>query len=352
MKMCSRSGILALLLVGTFLWCCESSRSVVVDLQGHIPSQLSAYHFFTGNMAALQPNDGVLPFAPIATLFSDYAEKQRFVWMPAGTSAEMNADGTFNFPVGAVLIKNFYYHNKNQEKELVETRLLVNKSDGWDPLTYVWDDSQKEAYLEIIGDQKDVSFSYQGIEKQFTYVIPDKNQCRNCHERNKEVLPIGPQARNLNFTYAYADGSINQLEKWSAMGYLTGYSVERVDHQLVDWSDEENPLPDRALAYLEMNCGTCHHPEGSAYVSGLYLSTDVTEDRQLGICKGPVSAGKGSGGHQYDIMPGKPDSSILVYRMLTLDPGAMMPEIGRKLIHEEGVALIQAWIADMEGDCP
>jgi hypothetical protein len=29
----------------------------------------------------------------------------------------------------------------------------------------------------------------------------------------------------------------------------------------------------------------------------------------------------------------------------------MMPELGRSLTHEEGVALIAEWIREMEGEC-
>jgi hypothetical protein len=28
-----------------------------------------------------------------------------------------------------------------------------------------------------------------------------------------------------------------------------------------------------------------------------------------------------------------------------------MPELGRSLVHEEGVALVEAWITAMDGDC-
>jgi len=49
--------------------------------------------------------------------------------------------------------------------------------------------------------------------------------------------------------------------------------------------------------------------------------------------------------------PGDPDASILVYRMETSDPGEAMPELGRGVVHEEGVALVREWIAAMRGGC-
>jgi hypothetical protein len=68
----------------------------------------------------------------------------------------------------------------------------------------------------------------------------------------------------------------------------------------------------------------------------------------LGVGKAPVAAGRGSGGRSFDIVPGKPDASILYYRINSDDPGVMMPELGKKLIHREGAELIHEWIAAMK----
>ncbi|MHC5540015.1 hypothetical protein ACYOEI_17490, partial [Singulisphaera rosea] len=67
----------------------------------------------------------------------------------------------------------------------------------------------------------------------------------------------------------------------------------------------------------------------------------------IGIGKTPVAAGIGSGGLAYDIVPGAPDQSILAYRIASTHPGVMMPELGKRLVHDEGVALIRQWIAAM-----
>ena len=146
---------------------------------------------------------------------------------------------------------------------------------------------------------------------------------------------------------------MNQLDKWAAMGYLAGYNADGEHGRVADWDDPSSgSLQDRALAYLEVNCGHCHRAEGPAAVSGLNLMTTETNLFNLGFCKSPVSAGKGSGGHTYDLVPGHPEQSIIVYRMKTDDPGARMPELGRSVMHEEGVQLIIEWIASLEGGCP
>jgi hypothetical protein len=60
-----------------------------------------------------------------------------------------------------------------------------------------------------------------------------------------------------------------------------------------------------------------------------------------------VAAGRGAGGLAVGIRPGAPDASILAYRMASTEPGVMMPELGRSVRHEEGLALVRALIAAM-----
>jgi uncharacterized repeat protein (TIGR03806 family) len=334
------------------------SKAVNLDVSQPAFEKLSEYNFFTGILNHLDPNQGVLPYDLITPLFTDYAEKSRFVWMPDGTSAAYNEKEVVDLPVGAVLIKNFfYYHDVRQPEKgrrIMETRLLVHREDKWDALTYIWDDAQKDAVLEVAGDIKPVQYTaMNGEMREVNYVIPNKNQCKGCHEYKGALMPIGPKVRNLNMDYAYEDGPMNQLDKWASLNYLSGYSRDGVHGKVADWDDPASgSLQDRALAYLEVNCGHCHRPEGPASISGLNLMTDETTLFNLGFCKSPVSAGKGSGGFTYDIVPGEPERSILVYRMTTDDPGARMPEVGRSIMHVEGVALVSEWIASLDGGCP
>ncbi len=73
---------------------------------------------------------------------------------------------------------------------------------------------------------------------------------------------------------------------------------------------------------------------------------------QFGILKTPVAAGRGSGGFEYDIVPGKPDESIMMFRIISIDPGIMMPELGKRLVHQEGVELVRQWIASLSQRSP
>lgn len=359
MKQFSFSALAVLALAVVLLVRCSlSPRAVSLDVSEPAFERLSEYRFFTGIQHQLEPNEGVLPYDLITPLFTDYAQKSRFVWMPDGTTAKYDPMEVLELPVGAVLIKNFFYYNDERDpskgRRLMETRLLVHRADKWDALTYIWDDDQKDAYLEVAGDIQQVSWTdAKGEDRTVNYVFPNKNQCKGCHEYKGVLMPIGPKVRNLNHNFDYPDGAMNQLDKWATVGYLTGYDPNAKNGRNADWDDPSSgSLQDRAMAYLEINCGHCHRKEGPAGISGLNLMTYEDKPLNMGFCKTPVSAGHGSGGHTYDIVPGNPDRSILVHRMTTDEPGARMPELGRSVMHAEGVALVREWIASLEGGCP
>jgi uncharacterized repeat protein (TIGR03806 family) len=318
---------------------------------------LSSYRFFVDGANQI-PNDRVVPFDLNTPLFSDFALKHRFVWMPEGSSAAYDDTATFAFPVGTVILKTFSYptdfRNLSLGERVIETRLLVRRSDGWAVITYLWNDEQTEARRRAIGAGVPVSFiDDTGEERSFRYQVPNTNQCRECHEESEGVLePVGPKARHLNRDFAYDTGVDNQLSHWAAIGYLTGApDPEEAPRVAVVDDPTSGSVEERARAYLDVNCGNCHNPGGLARTSGLFLSIDIDSPLQLGICKGPVAAGQGAGGRPFGIRPGDPDDSILVFRMESTRPGIAMPELGRVSVDDVGVAVVREWIESLEGDC-
>ncbi len=161
-------------------------------------------------------------------------------------------------------------------------------------------------------------------------------------------MPLGPKARNLNFDHDYADGTANQLVRWAEAGMLTGLPADMTGLDAVpDWHDEAEPLDARARAWLDVNCAHCHRREGPASNSGLYLTWNEPRGPALGINKRPVAAGRGSGGRLFDIKPGDPDGSILNHRVESVEPGVMMPELGRVLEDREAAALLRDWVKSL-----
>lgn len=317
------------------------------------PEKLSAWGLFQGEMKEHSLNTGVLPYNIATPLFSDYALKYRAVWMPSGTSAEADAKGVFSFPTGTLLLKTFAYPNPDGSRRLVETRLLVKSSDGWHAFPYVWNAEQSDARLALVGDTTEVNWTHSdGTKLSFTYVVPNSNECKNCHEIEKKLQPLGPKASQLNNDYTYSDGAENQLTRWIKAGYLKDDGKAKSIPSFPDWWDPNSgTVEQRARAYLDANCAHCHQRSAPASNSALYLDAATTNPNDLGVCKPPVAAGKGAGDLKYGIVPGKPEQSILLHRMLSDESEIRMPELGRVVGHREGIALIRAWIQQMKGSC-
>lgn len=312
---------------------------------------LSAYGFHTGALKNLQPADGIIPYSLNTPLFSNYAEKLRFIKLPKGSKAVYNDSSIFSLPIGTVLIKHFYFPNDYRKPEkgrkIIETRLLAHKEDGWATYQYIWNEEQTEAIFEPIGDVITVHYTdSKGKKINSPYVIPNQNQCKGCHSEGNKLLPIGVAARHLNGNFEYEQGLKNQLAHW-AENKMIDLPTGTIPANAV-WQDKKASLEAKARAYLDINCGFCHSAKGPANTSGLFLDIHNKDSRALGINKPPIAAGRGSGDLAYDIVPGNPSKSILVYRMTSNDPGIAMPEIGRENIHKEGVALISEWIKSLK----
>ena len=351
--------IIFFLLIQIFFLDCQSTKEIKsVNVQpDQLPlSFLSEYAFFDGKLKELKPNERVLPYDLNTPLFSDYAYKARFVWMPDSVRATIAENGQILFPENTVLIKNFYYpidfSHPEKDWQMVETRLLYKKSDQWEAYTYIWNEEETDAKLSLIGDLQPVSWTDQrGKLHEIEYLVPNKNQCKSCHNADNKLEPIGPKVQNLNKETIYGTVQKNQLERWQELGLLEIDQPINNYSKIVNWEDASSDLSSRALAYLDVNCGHCHRSDGPAHTTGLYLTYDQTNKGRLGICKSPVAAGKGSGDRLFGVHPGQADSSILVFRMESNDPGIMMPELGRVIKHQEGIDLVRAWIDSMEGKC-
>ena len=319
-------------------------------LSQEFPDKLSDFRFFK-DASAQVPHDKVIPYELISTLFSDYSYKQRWVYVPNQKKAEYQEDWVFNFPTGSALIKTFYYpideRNPELGKNLLETRLLLKKDKGWEAVSYAWNKEQNEAFKKIAGKTINVSWTdFMGEERDVRYRVPNVNQCKECHDADDKISPIGPKARNINKDFAFKEGTFNQLTYWMNRQIIDEYPLDLVSP--VDWTDESKDINDRVRSYLDVNCGHCHSPTGNANSTGLYLHLNETRNINLGVFKKPVATGRGSGGLKYSIVPGEPEESILLHRMISMDPGVMMPESGRALTHTEAVEMVRDWILLME----
>ncbi len=350
--------ISTIILGGISLFACQAEKSeeklAETKLEAEIADgefpykRLSTYGFFSGEINELKPAEGVILYKPASSLFTDYALKTRFVYFPEGVKATIN-DDELNLPKGTTLIKNFYYpadfRKPEGERKIIETRLMIHKETGWEAYPYIWNESQTDAVLKVVGGEIEVKYvDVQGKDQVINYLVPNKNQCKSCHNKSEEMAPIGVKVQHLNNELDFGSGPKNQLAHWTEIGKLEGFQGESAHPAMINYEDSFLPLNDRAMAYLDINCAHCHNAEGPASTSGLFLSYDQTDPMKLGINKTPVAAGFGAGKFKFDIVPGEADESIITHRMNSTQVGVAMPELGRTTIHKEGVELIREWI--------
>jgi uncharacterized repeat protein (TIGR03806 family) len=355
-------------------------------------TKLSEYQLFEENCnPTIAPNTGGFPYDLTTGLFTDYSSKYRFTFIPPNTSAAYSENEVLEYPVGTALVKTFALpkdtskrgyrgESKFDDELLIETRLLIHRENGWIALPYVWDEDRKDATLHISGKAIATSVMHKGEKKDFTYAVPDIQTCKQCHQLTNTVgesdeestmsrfIPIGPKARLLNRDLEFDTGIQNQLAYMVEQGLLTGAPEDLSEIDTIPaFSDSTDitsktsaELESLAKGYLDINCAHCHRrtdtndgslkDDGKAGYSGLkleYWRELMGNEVAHGMCKTPIAFT--AEGVPFDIWPGIAEKSVIPYRM-ALDSAKRMPEVGRDLAHDEGIALVTAWINGMSAD--
>ena len=335
--------------------CEKAPQPVAMHPADRPPAKLSDWGLFVVTGDSFSINDGVVSYDLNAPLVTDYALKLRTVWVPDGERAGYREQGELDFPVGTIISKTFHYEKADgytvakpavlradrewaldasgtldlDDHLLIETRLLVRYEDGWQALPYVWNTAQDDATLEVAGDYRPMELVGPAGREALNYIVPDANQCGGCHTPDhsaKELRPLGPQAWQLNRPYGWWGDGASQLTHWAQQGLLDGLAESPPEG--VRWAQPGGAtLEERAKAYLDANCAHCHNAAGAADTSALHLNVEAPVDRRYGVCKTPVAVGRGSGDRTYDIYPGRPDESIVIYRMQHTAPAIVWQNV-------------------------
>lgn len=288
--------------------------------------RLSGYNIFKGKASDLIPDQGFMPYELSTTLFSDYAEKQRLIKLPPGSSLKPVNNGLPEFPDGTILAKTFFYFNDKRDttkgKRVIETRILIKTNNGWNAGTYKWNAEQTEADLISSGGSENVQWiDKNGERKNIKFQIPTSKQCGTCHNSNNELTPIGFKIQNLNIDVLRQGATVNQLTYFHNSSIMEAVNPHSFS-SLPDWKNTSYTLEQRARAYLEVNCAHCHNDKGycakADFHAGYELSFEETN----------ISKKKG--------------------RILNWMKNGTMPLIGTTVVHKEGVALIEEYVKSLK----
>jgi uncharacterized repeat protein (TIGR03806 family) len=277
------------------------------------------------------------PYTVNAPFWSDNAGKERFFKIPEGKKLTYREKGTWEVPVGATIVKNFYRMQRRNRK-MMETRLIKRTDDGWESATYVWNKQNDEAELMPQGKQFEIWSG--GVT---SWHAPSSSECSACHvDAAGYVLGMNTLQLNRN-----SDNGENQILQWSKAGL-----VELPDSfdpastpKYCSPFDESADLETRARVYLDVNCAMCHQPNGPGNANiDLRFATKLEDTKMIG-----VRGAQGDLGLKDALLvsPGNPDSSLMVHRIQTKSVGRM-PSIGSNVVDEKAVKLLSEWIAGLE----
>jgi uncharacterized repeat protein (TIGR03806 family) len=306
-----------------------------------------------------KPAPGLVPYSVRSPLWSDAAEKERFIRVPDGMKIHVldcavesalcdptNAmftgedDGHWQLPIGTVLVKNFSIEGKH-----IETRLLMRRTNTvWKGFSYEWNEELTEANLlpddaeHATGKDRQV-----GTAGTQTWHYPSRSQCLECHTKYAG-RSLGPSTPQLNSDFAYAEGTMNQVEKFEQLGLFDAPPKEIAGLPDPFGTD---PLDVRARSYLQTNCAICHRPGGefnsidmrfTAAFEDMNLCDQV--ERDMGMVP------------DYRLVPGNPTESAMSFRMHDRTD-FRMPKIGSNVVDPQGSKLIDDWITSLPTDvCP
>jgi hypothetical protein len=287
-----------------------------------------------------------LPFSPQYPLWSDGAQKRRWLRLPRGTFIDGRDPDVWQFPVGTRVWKEFRF-----ERRRVETRFIERTRTGWKFASYAWNDDETDA---LLAPERGVPQSVP-IAEGLRHAIPSRIDCTACHVAGPTRL-LGVSAlqlssdRDPNAPHAepLPEGAVD-LKALVDRGLL-----RRLPARFVETPPRiEAPTPTAraALGYLHANCGGCHTRTGDLASLSFALNYLIARaeggpsEAQLTAFSKPSTFKVPLAPDTIDrICAGRPDLSVVVARMSSRYPLLQMPPLGTRLVDEEAVALIRRWI--------
>jgi uncharacterized repeat protein (TIGR03806 family) len=287
---------------------------------------------------ARRPASGLIPYDVNSPLWSDAADKERFLAIPDGEKITINAEQDWDLPIGSVLMKTF-----TMGGERIETRLFMRHDDGeWGGYTYEWNDAGTDADLLPAG--KVVAL---GAGTAWAY--PSRDQCIQCHSQAAGGT-IGLETAQLNrdTVYPATNRQSNQLATLQHIGMFAAPLTAPPEEapRLADPTGTESAEA-RARSYLHANCAHCHRPNGGAQGTmdvryTLPFGSTMTCDAQN--VQGAIGAATRL------IVPGQPETSVLSLRMQATD-AKRMPPVAVTIADPIGTLVIDDWIRSLTA-CP
>jgi uncharacterized repeat protein (TIGR03806 family) len=326
-----------------------------------IPQLLSETGAFS-DLVNMVPANGVIPYSVNSPLWSDRADKGRWLAIPNDgkfDSAEEQVSffqhDEWQFPLGTVFIKHFELPTDKRDPSKtrkLETRFFILDKEGQGyGLTYKWNEEGTDAILldtdfqeayEVLDESGDVTYQ--------TWEYPSRQQCMTCHNANANfVLGLKTWQLNGDMYYPKTGRVANQLSSWNQLGIFSGDFDETKLHsypQAAAVADTSSSLQQRVVSYLDANCAHCHRPGG---VEGAFDARFNTRMLNKNLINAPgISHNNPPGGKI--VIPGHPELSQLWLRDNSVDYDKM-PPLSKTLVDQEYMDVLTVWINSLDEGC-
>lgn len=297
-----------------------------------LPCSLSETGLYAADMVTLQP--GVHPFKPNFALWSDGADKKRWVALPEGMKIDTSDMDFWSFPVGTKLWKEF-----SSDGVRVETRLIAKQPSGsWYAVAYHWRSDQKDADA-VPNGVMDASGT--------AHDVPNSDQCLTCHSQMPDKA-LGFSA--IQLSHERSDPSNTQEWTLGALMEANLLTNPPAAQFTVPFTEAQRNL----FGYLHANCGTCHNPKGTQNTqTGLDMWLKVTD-----MTKPVTESSVYRGLYNVDIAwmdgdrppatkriaPGSLSNSAVYQRFITKGRDWSMPPLATEVVDPTAKKLLEDWI--------
>jgi hypothetical protein len=281
--------------------------------------------------------DGAEPYAPAVPLWSDGADKHRFIVLPKGTTIDASAPNDWVFPVGTKFFKEFAVGGHR-----VETRLFEKQSDRWVRTTYQWTGDESTA---IRSDGGDIT-----LAGGAAYHLPTAKECDQCHQGRKD--------RALGFEQILMgmDAATGMTLSMLAQKKLITPVPANLTPQIADDGTSKAPA---VIGWLHVNCGvSCHNdnPSAAGHSTKLRMKLDVAQLDGRSATAYPtlqttigVAATTLRWGGKIRITPGSPEQSLLYQLITTRTTGEnnQMPPLATNVVPKTDTDAVATWIQSL-----
>jgi mono/diheme cytochrome c family protein len=340
-----RIGTAALLALGAAM-SVAAARPGAMAAPGHLPRWLSETGLYS-DVSRLSVDGRNRRFTPQYPLWTDGAEKRRWVRVPAGQTIDAADVDGWSFPVGTKFWKEFAFAGRR-----VETRMLIRTSaEQWAFASYVWNTDQTDAELAPAAGIADIAEIAPGKR----HSIPSVDDCRACHDSNR-TEPLGFTALQLSDD---RDALAMHAEPpHDDMLTLRTLIDERLLSPIAPALLETAPriaAPSAraraALGYLSTNCGACHNSLSSLAPLGLQLRQPAYGGGLAVVIEGLQRRTKwdrpGAAPETTRVVDrDTPALSALLLRMKSRRPSSQMPPLGSVIADHQALQMISGWVTE------